>query len=460
MRNLDGPAGAIDWIGAVDQALFAPDGIRLAFQPIVDLRRATVAGYEVLARFDVPGLPSAPMPWLTAARDQGRLAALEQTVLVKALEARCRLGPNVFLSVNVSAGVLLESTTAALFAGAGDLRGVVIEITEHDRVLDYDALRDAFAPTREAGAMLGVDDAGAGYASLGHVLALRPEFVKLDRALVADLDHEHGRRAAVAAVGALAGELDGWLVAEGIERAGELDALVSLDVPLGQGYILGRPEHELADVPAEVVAQLRTATLRRRDDQPVRSLVQDVPMRPADAGWASLLEEAAAAAAPADAGWPAGGGGLGNIDGEWQGPTSGLGQPEAGWPDRDAGLGSVDAGWPGVADSSAGALAVPPLGADRPGTTAVPPVVVLVDEHGAPVALELDGRPAAWGPRPMTVLAGEPVSEVALRCTNRPAEERLLPVVCCDGRGRALGMVTVDALLHALARERAGAARP
>lgn len=296
MRELE-----IDWERAIDLALLPGGPLRLAFQPIVDLRRGVVAGYEVLARFDLDDHPRAPLPWLAAATQQGRLGELERSIAALALASRRLLPANTFMSLNLSAGVLVEAETSRLFTAAGDLRGLVVELTEHDRVLDYDALHVALAPTLAAGAMLAVDDAGAGYASLGHVLALRPSFVKLDRSLVTDLDREPSRHAAVAAIGALAGELDGWLVAEGIERQGELDALVDLGVPLGQGWHLGRPELDMRPTPRDVAVALQARTDEGASYRPVGPLVQEVVVRPLSA---SQQHELARRAAVGPAGVP------------------------------------------------------------------------------------------------------------------------------------------------------------
>ncbi|WP_051472214.1 EAL domain-containing protein [Patulibacter minatonensis] len=375
----------LDWSRALD-LVGCPDGpVRLAFQPIADLRRGVVAGYEVLARFDLDGYPPYPLPWLAAAEREHRLGDLERAILAKALRVRPQLPANTFLSVNVSAGVMLETATSEVLAAGGDLRGLVVEITEHERVLDYDALRTAFASTASAGALLGVDDVGAGYASLGHVLALRPAFVKLDRALVTDLDHEPHRRAAVAAIGALTDELDGWLVAEGIERRGELEVVAELEVALGQGYLLGRPGPEAGDLAPEVADLVRHLGDHEHVALPVGRLVRETPMREVD-----------------------------------------------------------DAEMRAVMRTANG----------RRSLTGERSHVVLVDDHGAPVGLEVDGELVPGGPRPMCVMPGEDVADVALRAAGRPASERLLPVVCCDALGRAIGVVGVERLTEALARSR------
>jgi EAL domain-containing protein (putative c-di-GMP-specific phosphodiesterase class I) len=217
-----------------------PGTLRMEFQPIVDTARGTVVGYESLARFSGP--PHAtPDRWFAAARAAGVGAELEARALRTALASRRALPANCFLSANVGPEALLAEPVSEVFADAGDLRGVVVEITEQTAVTDYDALIAALAPVRAAGALLAVDDAGAGFASLRHIAVLRPDFVKVDRDLVAGIDLDETKAAAVEALGAFTSRLDAWLVAEGVETTAELDRLLSLRVPLVQGYGLGPP---------------------------------------------------------------------------------------------------------------------------------------------------------------------------------------------------------------------------
>ena len=226
------------------------------FQPIVDTARGTVVGYEALARFSGP--PHAtPDRWFAVARAAGVGAELEARALRTALGARTALPPNCFLSVNVGPEALLTSPVAAVFAEAGDLRGVVVEITEQTAVANYDTLFTALAPVRAAGALLAVDDAGAGFASLKHITVLRPDFVKVDRDLVAGVDTDETKAAVVEALGMFTSRLDSWLVAEGVETAAELDRLLSLRVPLVQGYGLGLPRPVMGGARPEAVALCR-----------------------------------------------------------------------------------------------------------------------------------------------------------------------------------------------------------
>lgn len=250
------------------------------FQPIVDLARASVAGYESLARFEPPSI--SPLPWWDLARREGCVAELEAVALRSSLRARATLPVNTFLTVNLSPTLIDAAPVREVWQDFPSLGGVVIELTEHERVDSYLALEPALDKLRAAGAMLAIDDAGAGYAGLQHVLALRPDVIKLDRALVAGLDRDEAKRALVEMIGTFASRLDAWLLAEGIETAEELDVVVGLGVPLAQGYFLGRPglgfpvvEH---DVAARILGQLRTSHASG-----LRLLLEHVPTAPMSA---------------------------------------------------------------------------------------------------------------------------------------------------------------------------------
>jgi len=118
---------------------------------------------------------------------------------------------------------------------------VVVEITEHEQVDDYASLAAALAELRRLGARVAIDDAGAGFSSLRHTLALEPDIVKLDISLTQGIDSDRAKRALAASLIAFADEIGMDIVAEGVESAGELATLLELGVPFGQGYYLAEP---------------------------------------------------------------------------------------------------------------------------------------------------------------------------------------------------------------------------
>jgi EAL domain-containing protein (putative c-di-GMP-specific phosphodiesterase class I) len=146
----------------------------------------------------------------------------------------------VYLSLNVSPETLLEPDFASVFDGA-PLSRLMLEVTEHRSVTDYEAVERQLAPLRAAGMKLAVDDAGAGFASFRHILRLRPDVIKLDASLIRHIDERPDSRALASALIRFAQETGCRMVAEGVETAGELRVLRELAVNKAQGYLLGRP---------------------------------------------------------------------------------------------------------------------------------------------------------------------------------------------------------------------------
>ena len=216
------------------------DGLSIVYQPIVSLRTGRIAGVEALARFDRP-FGDGPADWFAEAASLGlgvelELAALRCAVLGWPTD----LGG--FISINASpATVLSPGLLQDLHRLEAPLDRVVIELTEHVQVVDYESLGESLAGIRELGVRIAVDDAGAGYATLRHILRLAPDLIKLDRALVAGIEHDPARRALVTALGDFGRQIGASVIGEGVESADELRTLQVCGVPLAQGYFLARP---------------------------------------------------------------------------------------------------------------------------------------------------------------------------------------------------------------------------
>jgi PAS domain S-box-containing protein len=206
---------------------------RPVFQPFVDLASGAVVGYEALTRFDDG---ESPLERFNEAHTVGLGSQLESTCVEAALEAASNLSPEMFLSVNFSPDALLDGHAKSVLEGVR--RKVVVEITEHAKIEHYGAVRKAVDDIE--GCLLAVDDAGAGYTSLSHILELRPDFVKLDIFMVRDIDTNPARQAMVAGMCHFAAQSGTIIIAEGIETQGEAEVLRTLGAELGRGGMLGQ----------------------------------------------------------------------------------------------------------------------------------------------------------------------------------------------------------------------------
>lgn len=225
----------------------ASHGLKTVFQPIVDLRTGGTVGAEALSRFTTPPLQP-PDIWFAEAADVGLEIELEVAALDLALQQLRRLPSGLYLSVNASPATILSSDFRSVLSDVTAER-VVLELTEHTGIEDYDRFREAIRELRAKGLRLAIDDAGAGFSSFRHILNLSPDIIKLDIALTRGIDSDPARKALGSAL--LSFGLDAYnatIVAEGIETAGEMDTLRALGCNYGQGFYLGKPGdmHRLA----------------------------------------------------------------------------------------------------------------------------------------------------------------------------------------------------------------------
>jgi diguanylate cyclase (GGDEF)-like protein len=225
--------------GALRRAIDG-DGLTMVVQPIVDLRNGSIHAYEALARFGANGGGS-PLQWFSLADELGEREALEQACLREALALFPHRPRGTRLSVNLSAPVLLDRSTLRMLDHIRDLSELIIEVTEEALVHNDEQLNVALAPLRERGAQMAVDDMGAGYSGLGQIMAVHPSYLKLDRSLISGIDVDPERAALIGALADYAARVGSLLVAEGMETAEELHALIELGVPLAQGFYLSRP---------------------------------------------------------------------------------------------------------------------------------------------------------------------------------------------------------------------------
>ncbi|MGO9178412.1 MAG: EAL domain-containing protein [Candidatus Limnocylindrales bacterium] len=229
-------------------AVLAARAFHLVFQPIVDLESGDMVGYEALTRFDSGQRPDL---CFADAWSVGLGPALEIATLEAAVAEAKRLPPGRWLDLNLSPRLLVDPARLRAVLWSAD-RPILLEITEHEAVEDYGAVREAIAALGHD-VRLAVDDAGAGVANFGHIIELRPDFVKLDISLVRRVNADLGRQAMVVGMRHFSRTAGCRLVAEGIETDEEARTLTGLGVAFGQGYLFGHPE------PVEVWAAAEAA---------------------------------------------------------------------------------------------------------------------------------------------------------------------------------------------------------
>jgi len=220
--------------------LIASGGPDIFFQPICDTVTGSVVGFEALSRF--PFGAGSPLSWYRDATEAGIGPRLERAALDRALDAMRALPPGSFVSLNASADTIRTTNLLDRLRPHLASRTFYLEITEHERVDDYLAVTRAIDSLRAAGVQISIDDVGAGFAGLRHVIELRPDILKVDYALVHGIDHDPLRRAAATAIIDFARQIDATVIMEGVETEAELQVANELGAQMVQGFLTGRPE--------------------------------------------------------------------------------------------------------------------------------------------------------------------------------------------------------------------------
>jgi EAL domain-containing protein (putative c-di-GMP-specific phosphodiesterase class I) len=240
VANVVCPGAAFDWAARdrIEQALTGA-GLTIVLQPIVSLSSGTVVTVEALARFAAPPVRG-PDRWFAEAASVGLGRTLELYAIERALSLLPELPEPLRMSVNAGPGTFCSPELLGLLETSMPGR-VVVELTEHVGIEDYPALHRACKGLRTLGAEVAMDDTGTGFASLSLVLEIAPEFIKLDRELIANIDLDPVRRSLASAIMTFGNETGAEVIAEGIETAAELEVLIDLGIAYGQGFYLGRP---------------------------------------------------------------------------------------------------------------------------------------------------------------------------------------------------------------------------
>jgi EAL domain-containing protein (putative c-di-GMP-specific phosphodiesterase class I) len=219
-------------------------GPRMLYQPVVELATGRTIGIEALARF--PATSAGPHDVFAAAQSVGLGLELELAAVRNAVRVLPEIPPNVILAVNASPATVVGGLIE-LVLGTGEPEHLAVEVTEHAYIGDDHDLLLATETLRGHGTHIAVDDVGSCYSGLEQLLHLRPEVIKVDCFITHGIDQDAARRAVAAGLTKVAEEIGGRVVAEGIERPAELDAVIEAGIPCGQGYLLGPPTADIEE---------------------------------------------------------------------------------------------------------------------------------------------------------------------------------------------------------------------
>ncbi len=243
-RPSPGPSESWKSLAIRDRRLLferALDSLWLAFQPIVSLScpGQPAFAFEALARNGEAQVRD-PQDLLGLALSVGMVGELGRVVHIRAAEA-LRRNEALTLFVNVDVEELMGPIGEGEDALTEFAHRVVLEVTERAPISDLPEVRERSGELRRKGYRFAIDDLGGGYAGLSSLVLMSPQFVKIDQALIRDVDTAPVKRKIVGSLVALARQLGIGCIVEGVETESERDALAALDCDLMQGYLFGRP---------------------------------------------------------------------------------------------------------------------------------------------------------------------------------------------------------------------------
>lgn len=223
---------------AIEQ-IISDNDISIYFQPIFSLKNNKVAGFESLARFFTTPYKT-PDVWFKEAKKVGLNETLEMLAIKNAVTNIAKFNNSTYIAINCSPSHILSGALENTLQNI-DCTRLVLEITEHSPISDYEKMRTALTPLRKRGLRLAIDDVGAGFSSFQHILELEADIIKLDISLTQNINTDDRKFLLAKALCGFAKAIDCTIVAEGIETEEELNSLRKLNVDSVQGYFIGRP---------------------------------------------------------------------------------------------------------------------------------------------------------------------------------------------------------------------------
>ncbi|EWH10891.1 hypothetical protein DS2_06356 [Catenovulum agarivorans DS-2] len=220
--------------------------ISMAFQPIVDTESRSIFAYEALVR----GANNQPASWVFQHVNKQNLYRFDQTCRIKAIKLAAELNLDKFLCINFMPNAVyqpslcIKATLSAAQTYNFPTDKLIFEFTEQEQLLDQKHILNIVEHYQQLGFSIAIDDFGAGYSGLALLADVECDLVKLDMALIRNIDTDPRRQAIVESAVSLCKQLNTKLMAEGIETQAELQTLQKLGIKLFQGFYLAKPEFE------------------------------------------------------------------------------------------------------------------------------------------------------------------------------------------------------------------------
>jgi EAL domain-containing protein (putative c-di-GMP-specific phosphodiesterase class I) len=251
------------------KSIIERQAISVVFQPVVSLSGGEVIGYEALSRGPQGSPLERPDALFAVAAKHDLTWELEYLCRTKALEIAKDIIASKKLFLNVDPKIIKDSRfhkghtremLQQLYADAGN---IIFEITEKTAIADYQSFRRILDNYISQGYKIAIDDTGAGYSGLKTLAQIRPHFIKVDMDLVRDIDKDSLKQAMLKALYDFSVSTSSQIIAEGIETLSELETLISLGIPYGQGYFLQRPQPGFGDISPDLRRTIKSRTRRK-----------------------------------------------------------------------------------------------------------------------------------------------------------------------------------------------------
>ncbi len=221
--------------------------VHSVYEPIVEVGTNVVFGYEALARGPEGTEFNAPIAMFTEARRQGLVYELDCLCRSSGLAGAIDFpeGTKLFLNVLPSAIHDPDFRADRLIRTLAECRltpnDVVFEVSEQESIRDFEAFREMRDYYRSLGFAFALDDTGSGYAGLEALIEISPEYIKIDRAFVTNVDEDAVRQDILRALQGVADKTGARIIGEGLNRLEELAMLGELGIEFGQGWLFGHP---------------------------------------------------------------------------------------------------------------------------------------------------------------------------------------------------------------------------